>query len=119
MTERCRFCASQEIVLVSNEHAFAISDNNPIAPGHSLIVSRRHAATIFDLEAPEYAGCFELLRELKHSLRKTWDPQGFNVVVNCGGEAGQTVFHAHIHLVPRYRGGPSPRGSESWLLPRV
>lgn len=117
--ERCPFCASQEIVLVGNEHAFAILDNNPIAPGHSLIVSRRHVATIFDLDAAEYAGCFELLRDLRHSICKRWDPQSFNVVVNCGGEAGQTVFHAHIHLVPRYRGGPSPRSSETWLLPKL
>jgi diadenosine tetraphosphate (Ap4A) HIT family hydrolase len=98
----CPFCNNQETVLVRNDHAFAISDKNPISPGHSLIVSRRHLATIFDLDAWEYAGCFELLRELKHTILRTRNPQGFNIMVNCGREAGQTVFHAHIHLVPRY-----------------
>jgi diadenosine tetraphosphate (Ap4A) HIT family hydrolase len=111
--EPCQFCNSQETVLVRNDHAFAISDKNPISPGHSLIVSRRHVATIFDLDAEEYAGCFALLRDLKDVVAKEWNPQSFNIVVNCGSESGQTVFHAHVHLVPRYRAERSPRGSDS------
>jgi diadenosine tetraphosphate (Ap4A) HIT family hydrolase len=111
--EPCQFCNNQETVLVCNDHAFAISDKNPISPGHSLIVSRRHVATIFDLDADEYAGCFALLRDLKDVVLQAWNPQSFNIVVNCGREAGQTVFHAHVHLVPRYRAERSPQDSDS------
>lgn len=98
--ERCPFCDIQETVLVHNDDAVAISDKNPISPGHALIVSRRHVPTIFDLDGLEYAGCFELLRELKDAVLKKRKPQGFNIVVNCGREANQTVFHAHVHLCP-------------------
>jgi diadenosine tetraphosphate (Ap4A) HIT family hydrolase len=98
----CPFCNIKEAVLLRNQFAFAINDKNPISPGHSLIVPIPHVPNIFSLSPEPYQACFELLRTLKQSLEKTHSPDGFNVVVNNGSAAGQTVDHAHIHLVPRY-----------------
>jgi diadenosine tetraphosphate (Ap4A) HIT family hydrolase len=100
----CPFCNLAEPVLARNPYAFAISDKNPISPGHSLIVPVPHVPNIFALSPESYQACFNLLRALKESLEKSNSPAGFNVVVNNGTAAGQTVDHAHIHLVPRYTG---------------
>ncbi len=102
----CPFCDIAEPVLVRNQHALAISDKNPISPGHSLIVPTVHVQSIFALPLERYQGCFELLRTLKERLEESHSPAGFNVVVNGGKAAGQTVDHAHIHLVPRYPDNP-------------
>jgi diadenosine tetraphosphate (Ap4A) HIT family hydrolase len=106
----CPFCDTAEPVLVRNQHAFAISDKNPISRGHSLIVSANHVESIFELPPERYQGCFELLRTLKEHLEQSHSPAGFNVVVNSGKAAGQTVDHAHIHLVPRYPDDPLGSG---------
>lgn len=98
----CPFCDLAEPVLVRYEHALAINDKNPISPGHSLIVPTVHIQSIFALPLEKYQGCFELLRTLKERLEESYSPVGFDVVVNTGQAAGQTVDHAHIHLVPRY-----------------
>ena len=98
----CVFCHNREPVLASNQHAIAIIDKKPISPGHTLIISRSHVATIFDLPALEYAACFELVRYMKDVISRMQHAESFNIVVNCGIDAGQTVNHAHIHLVPRY-----------------
>jgi len=63
--ENCPFCRDHEPLLASNEHAFAISNKRPVSRGHSLVVSRAHVPTIFDLSAPEYSACFELVRKVK------------------------------------------------------
>jgi diadenosine tetraphosphate (Ap4A) HIT family hydrolase len=98
----CPFCDILEPVLIRNQHALAIADKNPISPGHSLIVPTVHTESILALSLEHYRACFELLRSLKESLEASHSPAGFNVVVNSGKAAGQTVDHAHIHLVPRY-----------------
>lgn len=99
---RCPFCDIVEPVLLRNRHALAINDQHPISPGHSLVVPTVHVESIFALPLESYLRCFELLRQLKDCLQETHSPAGFNVVVNSGKAAGQTVAHAHIHLVPRY-----------------
>ena len=98
----CPFCDIQEPVLIRNQHALAIGDKNPISAGHSLIIPSVHAESIFALSLADYQACFELLRALKERLEASYSPAGFNVIVNSGKAAGQTVDHAHIHLVPRY-----------------
>jgi diadenosine tetraphosphate (Ap4A) HIT family hydrolase len=102
--DSCPFCGNREARQASNRYAFAVLDRRPLSPGHSLVISRRHVATAFDLSSAEYRACFELVREVWERLEKEKKAKNFNIVVNCGSEANQTVSHAHIHLVPRYSG---------------
>jgi diadenosine tetraphosphate (Ap4A) HIT family hydrolase len=118
MTTECIFCRPQREVLARNELAIAVFDSFPVSPGHSLIVPLRHATTIWDLSAEEYDACFRLVRELKPVLEARFKPDAFNVGVNCGEAAGQSVWHAHIHVIPRYKGdNPNPRGGVRNVIP--
>ena len=92
----------------------SILDSRPVSPGHSLVISRNHAPTVFDLPPVEYAASFELVRELRELLVQKWKTKSLNVVVNCGAEANQTIQHAPIHLVPRHRDVPLPPAPDVW-----
>jgi diadenosine tetraphosphate (Ap4A) HIT family hydrolase len=118
-TERCIFCdTASEKLVVENALAQAVYDTYPVSPGHTLIVPRRHALTLWDLTDEEYAACFALVREARPILEQRFQPEGFNVGANCGVFAGQSVMHAHIHLIPRYRGDVAdPRGGVRNIIP--
>jgi len=97
--------------IVENEHAFAVYDKYPISEGHSLVVPKREVADLFELEQGEYLACFELVKQVRKILIDVYQPQGFNIGVNNSPVAGQTVPHAHIHVIPRYEGDvDNPRG---------
>ena len=114
----CIFCHVKGPVLAESELSIAVLDSFPVSKGHALIVPRRHAVTIWEMTAEEYADAFMLVRQVKDVLQKKFKPQGFNVGVNCGEAAGQSVFHAHIHVIPRYTGDvPMPRGGVRNLMP--
>ena len=117
--EKCIFChTSGEKLVVENSLAQAVYDTYPVSPGHTLIIPRRHALTIWDLTPEEYAACFDLVRKSKDILELRHRPDGFNLGANCGVFAGQSVPHAHIHLIPRYRGDvPDPRGGVRNVVP--
>jgi len=116
--QECIFCNPDREILAQCEHAVAVFDGHPVAKGHALILPRRHVATIWDLEAAEYAACFELARAVRALLQARFSPDGFNLGVNCGEAAGQSVEHAHIHLIPRYRGDvEKPRGGVRNVIP--
>lgn len=100
----CPFCRHQEAPLAENEVALALDDKHPISPGHCLVIPRRHVPSVFALSLEEYLGCFALVRTVKQLLESRHSPAGFNLAVNNGPAAGQTVEHAHIHVVPRYPG---------------
>lgn len=118
MAEGCIFCKPQREILAQNELAIATPDTYPVSPGHSLILPRRHARTIWDLSAEEYAACFALARVLKPLLEARYRPDGFNVGANCDEAGGQSVWHAHIHVIPRYKGDvPNPRGGVRNVIP--
>jgi len=109
--EACIFCRPQREILASNAHAIAVFDTYPVSPGHSLILPLRHVETIWDLPEDEYLACYALVRALKPVLEARFRPDGFNVGVNCGEAAGQSVWHAHIHVIPRFKGDtPFPKG---------
>jgi diadenosine tetraphosphate (Ap4A) HIT family hydrolase len=118
-TENCIFCnTANEKLVCENALAQAVYDTYPVSPGHTLIVPRRHAPTIWDLTDEEYAACFALVREARAVLEKRYTPDGFNVGANCGVFAGQSVMHAHIHLIPRYRGDVADaRGGVRNIIP--
>lgn len=114
----CIFCNPGREILAENALALAFLDSYPVSQGHVLVVPRRHVDTVWDLRDDEYAGCFDLVRNAKIAIESRHRPDGFNIGVNCGEAAGQTVMHAHIHLIPRYRGDvPNPRGGVRFVIP--
>jgi diadenosine tetraphosphate (Ap4A) HIT family hydrolase len=114
----CIFCDPKREILARNESAIAVFDTYPVSPGHALVLPLRHATTIWDLSAGEFDGCFRLVRALQPILAARFTPDGFNVGANCGEAAGQSVWHAHIHVIPRYKGDtPNPRGGVRHVIP--
>lgn len=101
-----------------NDYAAAIRDIYPVSPGHTLIIPKRIVPSIFDLSSVELGGCWELLCIERERLIKELRPDGFNIGTNIGLVAGQTISHAHIHMIPRYKGDhPSPRGGVRAVIP--
>ena len=113
----CPFCDAEGEVF-GNELAYAKFDAFPVSPGHLLVIPRRHAETWFDLCAEEQAAVFSLISEAKQMLDVRFSPDGYNIGVNCGETAGQTIFHVHVHLIPRYAGDvENPRGGVRGVIP--
>lgn len=113
MTDKtnCPFCNLDRDPLAKNDLAFAIPDKYPVSPGHTLIISRRHVDDYFDLNDKEKQACWNLVDEMKEKLETEHSPGGWNIGINTGSVAGQTVFHVHIHLIPRFKGDvENPRG---------
>jgi diadenosine tetraphosphate (Ap4A) HIT family hydrolase len=109
---------NREIWINENEHAAALPDVYPVSKGHTLIIPKRQVSSVFDLDDEEMMACWALVQEERHRLIKEFHPDGFNIGVNVGTAAGQTVEHAHIHLIPRYAGdNPSPRGGVRAVIP--
>ena len=104
--------------IIENENAFAIYDAFPVSKGHVLVIPKRVVAEIFDLNNEEYSSCFNLVKDVKKILEEKFKPDGFNIGINNGEKAGQTVFHAHIHVIPRYSGDvDNPRGGVRHVIP--
>ncbi len=116
----CAFCdriASGQIT-GANELAVAIPDAFPVTPGHTLVVPRRHVAGFFDLTDDEQAAVWRLVADVRANLLETRKPDGLNVGLNAGAAAGQTVPHAHVHVIPRYAGDSAdPRGGVRHVMP--
>lgn len=105
-------------VVESRQHAFVLLDAYPVSPGHSLVISRRHIAAIFDLTATEIGDILELIRSARERIDCTLQPTGYNIGANVGRDAGQTVMHVHIHVIPRYRGdSDDPTGGVRGVIP--
>jgi diadenosine tetraphosphate (Ap4A) HIT family hydrolase len=101
-----------------NAVAVAFNDGYPVNPGHTLIVPKRHVADFFSLTEQEQIGLWSLLPPTKLVLDDNYHPAGFNIGVNVGRAAGQTVGHVHVHVIPRYNGDMAdPRGGVRWVLP--
>lgn len=115
----CPFCNLDSLrYILSNTHAFAIYDGFPVSNGHTLIIPKRHIASFFEATREEQTGLLDLLAEMQEILVKEHNPDGFNIGINVGEAAGQTVMHLHIHLIPRYAGDQSdPRGGVRWIFP--
>ena len=106
MAPACVFCAAgEEKVVARNALAYAVRDNAPVTRLHTLILPKRHAPGYFELSAEEKRAIDELIDEVRLAIL-TDDPvvAGFNVGINIGEAAGQTIFHCHVHLIPRRRG---------------
>jgi diadenosine tetraphosphate (Ap4A) HIT family hydrolase len=118
MAPECPFCTIESSrVVATNSLAFAVRDGYPVSPGHTLAIPNRHVGSFFDLSPQEHDALFELVRDQKRLLDAEFSPDAFNIGINDGPAAGQTVPHVHIHLIPRYRGDvPDPRGGIRWVL---
>jgi diadenosine tetraphosphate (Ap4A) HIT family hydrolase len=117
--DRCAFCELvSRPVLGQNEHALAIRDAYPVSNGHTLVVPHRHVIDLFELPDNELLSVFALVREVRALLATEYSPSGFNVGVNIGRDAGQTVMHAHVHVIPRYTGDvEDPTGGVRNVIP--
>jgi diadenosine tetraphosphate (Ap4A) HIT family hydrolase len=114
----CPFCDLGDRVLAENDLAMAVRDFEPAATGHTLVIPKRHTASVFDLRADEIAACHALLKSERDQIAKAHRPDGYNVGVNDGVAAGQSIPHTHWHLIPRYRGDhPDPRGGVRHVIP--
>lgn len=98
--------------------AVAIRDGYPVSPGHTLVIPKRHVASLADVMADEAKALWALLAEVRARVDAELRPDGYNVGVNDGRAAGQTVMHLHVHLIPRFDGDrPDPRGGVRWVIP--
>lgn len=116
----CPFCnpdPERELVAESAT-VFSILDKFPVNDGHALIIPKRHVADYFELTFREQAACWFMLNYVKKLLQERFNPDGFNVGINVGDNAGQTVPHVHIHIIPRYAGDVAePRGGVRGVIP--
>jgi diadenosine tetraphosphate (Ap4A) HIT family hydrolase len=117
----CVFCerARRGEYVSSNELAVAFPDGFPLNPGHCLIVPRRHEADFLALAPEEQAAVWALVSEVRAWIEAGGEvPAGYNIGINVGAAAGQTIGHAHLHVVPRFEGDvPDPRGGVRWVVP--
>lgn len=115
----CTFCnLPQSEKIAESDLCFAMFDGFPVSKGHVLIIPKRHVADYFDLTDEEVMAMQHMMKEIKERLDEEFSPDGYNVGVNVNEAAGQTVFHVHMHLIPRYRGDvENPRGGVRGVIP--
>jgi diadenosine tetraphosphate (Ap4A) HIT family hydrolase len=105
-------------LMASDEVVAAFADAFPLTPGHTLVVPRRHEPNFLYLSEREHAAMWRLVGEVRAIIDRDHRPQGYNLGVNVGSVAGQTVDHAHLHIIPRYPDDvPEPRGGIRWIIP--
>ena len=115
----CPFCTLPVSRIVEeNELAVLILDGFPVSTGHSLVIPKRHVGSFFEITDIERAALFKLLDRAQELVSEQHQPDAFNIGINDGAAAGQTVPHLHIHLIPRYDGDlVDPRGGVRWVIP--
>jgi diadenosine tetraphosphate (Ap4A) HIT family hydrolase len=116
-SHECPFCQPDGILL-ENELAYAKPDKFPVNPGHLLIITKRHVANYFHTTDEEKLAILSLVDEAKRYLDEKHAPAGYNIGVNVGEIAGQTIMHVHLHLIPRFHGDTAnPRGGVRGVIP--
>ncbi len=119
MPDACPFCPPpEERVIHRGESAIVLWDGFPVSPGHVLIIPKRHVSGWFEATPDEIAEIVDLIPLARAAIERKHAPDGYNLGVNVGEVAGQTVFHLHLHVIPRYVGdSPDPRGGVRWIVP--
>ncbi len=118
--KNCPFCNLAPKVELLSETATAIAflDSFPVNLGHALIVPKRHIASYFELSIHEQRALWLLVNRCQSIIQQRHNPDGFNIGINIGETAGQSIFHVHIHLIPRYKGDvENPRGGVRGVIP--
>lgn len=115
----CPFCTvDAKKILFENDLALAFFDAFPVSLGHTLIVPKRHVASFFELSKKEREAIDSLIFQVQDYLHFTFKPDGFNLGVNIGEAAGQSVMHVHVHVIPRFRGDmANPKGGVRGVIP--
>ena len=115
----CPFCTlPPERIIDSNDLGVSIRDGFPVSPGHTLVIPKRHIGSWFEISKDEQSGLLALLERAKTDIQIEFSPDGYNIGINDGSAAGQTVPHLHMHLIPRYKGDQEdPRGGVRWVIP--
>lgn len=109
---------SPESIVLENERCVAFLDRFPLTRGHTLVAPKSVVSSLYDLPAEWQAEVWDVVRRVRDILGARYQPDGFNIGLNDGPAAGQTVPHAHVNVIPRYRGdAPDPRGGIRWVLP--
>lgn len=115
----CPFCPpalKRAEITLENAACLFLQDDEPVLIGAGLIIPKAHRTTVFELTAAEWAATYELLQQVKALLDEQYKPDGYNIGWNSGAVAGQTVFHAHLHVIPRYADEPlAGKGIRYWL----
>lgn len=115
----CPFCSIDSgRLIIESESVIALWDGYPVSRGHALVVPKRHVSDWFDASREEKIAIIDAIELVKTEIEKAYQPDGYNVGFNSGRAAGQTVFHLHVHVIPRYDSdSPDPRGGVRWVLP--
>ena len=115
----CPFCTLDESRIISQDDLIiAFYDGFPVNPGHTLIIPRRHVANYFDLTDQEKTALWSMADYCKNIIDSRFSPDGYNIGINIGAAAGQSVPHVHLHLIPRFTGDtPNPRGGVRGVIP--
>lgn len=119
MSSACIFCEpDRSRIAFETDLFFGLWDGFPVSPGHMLVIPRRHIATWFDATPDEQAALLRGIEMARQEILRRHQPDGFNIGINIGAAAGQTVFHLHLHVIPRYEGDlPDPRGGVRNVIP--
>jgi diadenosine tetraphosphate (Ap4A) HIT family hydrolase len=115
----CPFCNFKHFrVIAGNDLALALRDEHPVSEGHTLVLPRRHVSSWFEVNEDERLAIIDLLDRVRERLDTERHPDGYNIGINDGEAAGQTVMHVHVHLIPRYQGDVAdPRGGVRHVIP--
>lgn len=106
----------EQRIILENEYCIFVQKPQVVLQGSGLIVPKRHCETVYELTKKEWEATFDLLQEVKIYLDKRWKPHGYNIGWNCGSVAGQEIFHAHLHIIPRFMDEPlAGKGIRYWL----
>jgi diadenosine tetraphosphate (Ap4A) HIT family hydrolase len=118
VTNGCIFCEQAAQLLAETVFSFAVKDRFPSAAGHCLVVPKRHLASVFDLSREEYLDLWRLVFDVRALLCREEQVSAFTIGVNDGAASGQTILHAHVHIIPRRSMDTiDPRGGIRWVLP--
>jgi diadenosine tetraphosphate (Ap4A) HIT family hydrolase len=118
--KNCLFCSIdndlEQKIVMTNQYCVFLQKPQEVLIGSGLIVPKEHRETVFDLSKDEWNATFDLLQEVKIYLDSKYKPQGYNIGWNVGNVGGQEIFHAHLHVIPRYKDEPlSGKGIRYWL----
>ena len=118
--DECLFCQVElNLVVAENELCYARKDGFPVTEFHTLIIPKRHIANYIDLHQPEINAIHQMLEKIQKEIEERDDSvTGFNIGINVGEDAGQSIFHVHVHLIPRRKGDvENPRGGVRGVIP--
>lgn len=115
----CIFCdINKEKIIYETSYWFAIFDEYPVNQGHTLLIPKRHVESVFELNEEEKQTLVDSIKDIESLLARFFNIDGFNIGINQGKTAGQTIHHLHIHIIPRYDGDVSnPRGGVRGVIP--